>query len=283
MTDDELSLVMEDSFDKELKIVKKILLSDDDQRDVLTMELSRQKEESNSYVDEYYRRPNHENIDLYDTTEPIIHTFDSHNKLAAIKNNVNPDNYVSYLTDEMVFNHNYNYSAEFFNFVKWYMSTHELSDETKKYLMDSYLDKQDSHHLVALRNELTGVHLGLEASDSSINLLDNKIFLASLMNIKTQALTFKIMLDVIIDKFSGDFSNQLLAYKLVIAHIYNMADKYGMPREDIEFESQVNDSIENISRDNKYDKAVEGLRTLITDSSNLVEEYNKGTKEHGQR
>ena len=53
-----------------------------------------------------------------------------------------------YVFDEMMFNHNYNDSLTLFDMIKWYMDNHEMSEESRNYLIDFFFDGLDTGGII---------------------------------------------------------------------------------------------------------------------------------------
>ncbi len=271
MTDKELALALDDSFTKETELIRKILISSGLERDIFVDELKAVKEKTNDLIMDYYNRPDYDSIELYESTLPTIKVLNEYKKLSTMKEFLKGDIIPSYIRDELVFNHDYNRSVELLNMFKWYIDNHDLSNDKKEYLVDALLS--DKEVIAAARNELVGRSLGLMVSDDDINYADNKKTISTLMDMRNQSPLYKAMLDIIVDDHNGDFSGPLLYASMLISVNYKLAEQYGIDPEVLRISNTIDKGIDNIGRDPKYKKAVDGLKSIIDDSKALLNAY----------
>ena len=234
------------------------------------------KEKTNDLIDEYFKRSEHEDIDIDTPTFFVVNHIEEYKRLQELKNSKDDTDYPSYLFHDMCFNHRYNYHVELLNMLKWYIAKKDVSDECKKRLVDMMFSENEM--LVSARNELVDNHLNFTVTDESPDCLDNRERLTGLMAIDRTASTFRVHSNIICHKDELDFTLPLVYNSMIIAAYFKLCAQYGIPFEDLEFQDEIDEFAERLSDDERYKPAVEKLKTLMKDSIELLKEYEKGDK-----
>lgn len=276
MNDEELSIALDNSFEKEKEIMTRLLISNNDES--IKEELKKAKEKTNNLIDEYYKRSNN-NQNPFDFTMDsysYIEIFNKYNKVVEEKKN--SETVMDYAIDELDYNLSYKRSVLLIKLLKWYISTHEMKDEDKKKLIEMFLSYPNTH--IAARNELTDINLDLEVNENNLNILDAKVKIANLFAIKDVAQFFKAKVDLILDKNNGDATIPLIYESLLIASDYKLSMDYGLPLEEFNLEIEVGRTKELIRENDAYKNYIDKADSLFIDSAKLLDEYiNSNEKE----